>query len=229
MWDPFGTLRQALWIGGAQWAGKSTVANQLAHRFGLTAYHHDYHNARGHDDRRIASAARAGRSATEFDAERFWLSLEPAEMAARELAAFPGAFEWILDDLRALVSGLPVLAEGWGLRPELVMSIVDSPDRMIVLVPTEEFRTHQTRHLPRAGALEARVSDPVRAQRNRVARDRLIAADAVARAVEHGIRVIEVDGRLNADEMTDVVAAHFAPYLTAPRMAAVRPPPVSDV
>jgi len=106
---------------------------------------------------------------------------------------------------------------------------VDSPDRMIVLVPTEEFRTHQTRHLPRAGALEARVSDPVRAQRNRVARDRLIAADAVARAVEHGIRVIEVDGRLNADEMTDVVAAHFAPYLTAPRMAAVRPPPVSDV
>jgi hypothetical protein len=25
-WDPFGTLHVALWIGGAQWAGKSTVA-----------------------------------------------------------------------------------------------------------------------------------------------------------------------------------------------------------
>jgi hypothetical protein len=213
VWDPFGTLGQALWIGGAQWAGKSTVANQLANRFGLTAYHHHYHNARGHDDRRIAAAVRAGHTATEFDTERFWLSLEPADMAARELAGFPAAFEWILDDLRALVSGRPVLAEGWGLRPELVMSIVDSPDRMVVLVPTDEFRAQQTRTLARAGALEASVSDPAKAQHNRLARDRLIAADAVARAGEHGIRVIEVDGRLNADEVTDVVAAHFAPYL----------------
>ena len=24
MWDPFGTLQNTLWIGGGQWAGKST-------------------------------------------------------------------------------------------------------------------------------------------------------------------------------------------------------------
>jgi len=28
--DPFGTIRNALWIGGGQWAGKSTVARLLA-------------------------------------------------------------------------------------------------------------------------------------------------------------------------------------------------------
>jgi 2-phosphoglycerate kinase len=212
-WDPFGTLRQALWIGGAQWAGKSTVANLLAHRFGLTAYHHDYHNARAHDDRRVATAARAGQRNAAFDAERFWLSLEPADMATRELAAFPAAFEWILDDLRALVSGVPVLAEGWGLRPELVISLVDTPDRMVVMVPTEEFRAYQTRTLDRATALQAPVSDPARAQRNRLARDRIIAADAATRAHEHGVRVIEVDGRLNADEVADLVADHFARFL----------------
>ena len=41
-WDPFGTIRNALWIGGGQWAGKSTVARLLARRYGLTAYHYDY-------------------------------------------------------------------------------------------------------------------------------------------------------------------------------------------
>jgi hypothetical protein len=54
IWDPFGTLRGALWIGGGQWAGKSTVARILARRYGITAYHYDYHDARGHDDRRLA-------------------------------------------------------------------------------------------------------------------------------------------------------------------------------
>ncbi len=29
VFDPFGTLGNALWIGGAQWAGKSTVARLL--------------------------------------------------------------------------------------------------------------------------------------------------------------------------------------------------------
>lgn len=27
--DPFGTIANALWIGGGQWAGKSTVARLL--------------------------------------------------------------------------------------------------------------------------------------------------------------------------------------------------------
>ena len=53
-WGPFTTIRTALWIGGAQWPGKSTVARLLAMRHGLTAYHYDYHDARAHNDRRIA-------------------------------------------------------------------------------------------------------------------------------------------------------------------------------
>lgn len=57
LWDPLGTLRNALWIGGGQWAGKSSAARILALRYGLTAYHYDYHDARGHDDRRIATAS----------------------------------------------------------------------------------------------------------------------------------------------------------------------------
>ncbi|MBO0702636.1 MAG: hypothetical protein J2P38_06875 [Candidatus Dormibacteraeota bacterium] len=216
IWDPFGTLHNALWIGGGQWAGKSTVANLLARRYGITAYHYDYHDARGHDDRRIARRAERGEPLPGPDPDQVWVVPTPEEMAADTLRGFPERFGWVLDDLRALVSGRPILAEGWGLRPELVAPLLDAPERMIVLVPTPEFHRHQTQVLERAGRLDARVSDPERAQRNRLARDRLVAADAVAQARRLGIRVLAVDGTRPVEAIAGDVAAHFHLYLRDP-------------
>jgi hypothetical protein len=151
LWDPLGTLRNALWIGGGQWAGKSSVARILALRYGLTAYHYDYHDARGHDDRRIAHRIRHGEPPFGPDPEQAWVHTPPEQMAADTLASFPIRFEWALDDLRGLVSGRPIIAEGWGLRPELVGPIIDSPRRMVVMVATEAFRERQLGELPRSG------------------------------------------------------------------------------
>ena len=212
-WDPTGSLRRALWIGGGQWAGKTTVARLLAERHGLTAYHYDYHDARGHQDRWVARQVRDGGPVEEPTADERWLGATPEAMAGSALDSFRRRFEWALDDLRALASGRPLLAEGWGLRPELVAPLLDAPRRMVVMVPTPEFRAHQTRVLARAGAITAEVSDPERAQRNRLERDALIAADAVRAARERGIRVLEVDGTRDAAGVADEVAEHFAPYL----------------
>jgi len=115
--------------------------------------------------------------------------------------------------LRALVSGRPIIAEGWGLRPELVAPIVDSPRRMVVMVPTEEFRRHHIETLERARSLSVTISDPELGQRNRLERDRLVARDAVESARRHGIRVIEVDGSCDAEHVADLVEDRFAPYL----------------
>lgn len=210
--DPFGTLRKALWIGGGQWAGKSTVARILAMRHGLTAYHYDYHDARGHNDRRIARRVQKGESEPSLD--DLWVNTFPADMAARALSGFRDRFEWALDDLRGLVSPHPIVAEGWGLRPELVAPLVAERRQMVVMVPTEEFRQHQLRTLPRAGTFGHQVSDPERAQRNRIARDRLLATDAVRAAHQFGMRVIEVDGSIDAEGVADILAVHFKPYLT---------------
>jgi hypothetical protein len=68
-WDPRTTLQGALWIGGGQWTGKSTVSGILAEQNGLIHYHYDYHDARGHLDRRITRQLRRGQSPTEPDAE----------------------------------------------------------------------------------------------------------------------------------------------------------------
>ncbi|MFF5263836.1 hypothetical protein ACFY4C_33335 [Actinomadura viridis] len=216
VWDPFGTLRRVLWIGGGQWAGKSTVARLLAHRYGLTAYHYDFHDARGHDDRRIARRIKLGHPPAAPDPDATWVNTTPQDMAAETLAGFPVRFEWALDDLRALVSGRPIIAEGWGLRPELVAPIIDSPRQMVVMVPGEAFRDRQLRELPRASTIGHGLSDPARAQRNRLERDRLVTDDAVRSARRLGIRVIEVDGTRDADAVADIVADHFRPYLPPP-------------
>lgn len=213
VWDPFGTLRRTLWIGGGQWAGKSTVARLLAVQYGVTAYHYDYHDARGHNDRRIARRVGLGEPAAAPDPDKAWVDTTPEEMADETLAGFPERFRWALDDLRALVSGHPIIAEGWGLRPELVAPIIDSPRRMIVMVPTPEFREQQVRELPRASSVSHRVSDPARAQANRLARDRLVAEDAVRKARQLGIRVLTVDGSRDAAAIAEIVADHFGAYL----------------
>jgi hypothetical protein len=61
--------------------------------------------------------------------------------------------------------------------------------------------------------LGSRASDPERAQQQRLARDRLVAADAVRTARQCGIEVIEVDGGRDAAAVADIVAGHFRPYL----------------
>ncbi|TYB45761.1 hypothetical protein FXF69_19120 [Actinomadura chibensis] len=216
MWDPFGTLHRVLWISGGQWAGKSTVARLLAVRYGLTAYHYDHHDARGHNDRRIARRVMLGQPPADPDPDQTWVDTTPEDMAAETLAGFPVRFEWALDDLRCLVSGRPIIAEGWGLRPELVAPIIDSPRRMVVMAPTQAFRDRQLRELPRSATVSHQVSDPERAQRNRLERDRLVAEDAVRSARRLGIRVIEVDGSRDAAAVAADVADHFGPYLPPP-------------
>lgn len=204
-WDPLGTIGNARWIGGGQWAGKSTVANILARRYGLTVYRHDYPARTSHLDRAAAAQARAGEPVTGIDPEWAFVQRSPREMADGLIAEFTDRFEWALDDLRALESPHPVIAEGWGLRPELVAGI-GAAGRMVVLVPTEKFRQHQIATLPRAGRLGNQISDPELGQRNRIDRDRLMAEDAVQSAVRHGVPVIEVDGSRDADRVADLAA-----------------------
>jgi hypothetical protein len=213
VWDPFGTLAQTLWIGGGQWAGKSTVGNLLARRHGLTCYHYDYPDGRGHWDRRVAGALARDEEPPRVDPETWFVRMTPEESAAHALGTFRERFDFVLDDLRALVSGRPIVAEGWGLRPELVAPVMVDPGRMVLLVPTEEFRLHQRENLDRAGTLSTRVSSPESAVRNRMDRDRLVAADAVASAERYGVRVIEVDGSRDPEAVADLVTDHFRRYL----------------
>jgi hypothetical protein len=137
-------------------------------------------------------------------------------MADTTRQTFAERFPMVLDDLAAMPTGVTVLAEGWGMRPEFVAPLIESPRQAIFLVPTEEFRQHQLATMPRARSFPIKgVSDPERAQRNRVARDRMLADDVVEQAEKLGLRVVHVDGSRSENQMVALVEEHFKPFLPA--------------
>jgi hypothetical protein len=100
-----------LWIGGAQWAGKSTVARLLTVRHPLLRYSYDYHDARSHAARARADATRYPvfnrfLSALDRDPDSVWSLPSPEQMAEQTLAIFAERFQMVLDDIDALPGGI---------------------------------------------------------------------------------------------------------------------------
>ena len=212
-------LARVLWIGGGQWAGKTSVAHLLLVRHPLLFYAYDYHDARSHADRSRADPGRyparhAFFAALDRHPDEAWVTPTPEATAAGTLRSFVERFEMVVEDLLAMPPGPPILAEGWGLRPELLAPLLDSPRKAVFLVPSEEFRQRQLRTLPRAGQLQVPgITDVERAQRNRVERDRILTRDVVESARRHGLQVIEVDGTLDAVGVAMLVEEQFRPFL----------------
>ncbi len=208
-----------LWIGGAQWAGKTTVARLLAARYPLVVYAYDYHDARSHSARARADADRfpefnAFLAALDSDPDSVWSRPSPVEMSERALAVFAERFQMVLEDLAALPEETPVLAEGWGLRPDLIAPHLGSPQQAVFLVPSETFRRSQLDAVERAKGLSTPgLREKTRAQRNRIERDRLLANDVAERAVALHLPLLEVDGHEDEVIVATRVAEQFRPYL----------------
>ena len=214
-------LTNVLWIGGAQWAGKSTVTTLLAARYPIATYRYDYHDARSHSQRARDNPDRSPTlhqfiAALDEDPSEVWVRPSPDEMADTARRIFEERFVMVLDDLAAMPDGLTVLAEGWGLRPHLVASALPSPERAVFLVPTDAFRDRQRNQVERARSLDVEgLSDATRAQRNRVARDSILAREVVADARRLGLNVIEVDGSEDETAVAARVEQQFRPFLPA--------------
>jgi hypothetical protein len=217
--DPSNTRRlvteRTLWIGGAQWAGKTTVAQILAMRHGLVHYSYDYHDARAHVTKAMSRPDRYPHRATIRSADDEWVETSPRGMAQRALQSFQERFTMVLEELATLPGSTSILAEGWGLRPDLVQPHLRSPRQAIFLVPSDAFREQQLRDLSRARAFPADlgVSDPDRAQQNRIARDILLAREVVDSAARLNLRVITVDGSMPPERIALLVEEHFRPHL----------------
>jgi len=136
------SLGHVLWIGGATDSGKTSIAQALAAKYGLHTYHYDRfdrleppgHWARVDPARHPSMHAWLGGSLDEQ-----WVLTTPEAMVAGWRLTAAERFGLTLEDLLALPPG-PVIAEGYGLLPELVAPFLHSLHQAVWLVPTEDFK-----------------------------------------------------------------------------------------
>lgn len=206
-------LSHALWIGGGQASGKSTVARALARRFDLQLYVVD-HRTWVHEPR-MPSTELESRSMDER-----WLEPSPQRMLDWFVSNSRHRFRLVLEDLAALPDSPLAVVEGPQLLPTSVAAVLRSPDQALFLLlhPDEQ----RARLLARPGI--PGTSDPVQARVNATERDLMITQLIERDARELRLRAVEVDRPL--DEMVELAAEHFRPAIErGPRevdLAAVR-------
>jgi hypothetical protein len=206
-------LAHALWIGGGQGSGKSTIAQALSRRFDLQLYVVD-HRVWVHEPRMPP---------TEFASlsmDERWLEPSPERMLDWFVGHSRHRFRLVLEDLKALPDSPLAIVEGPQLLPTSVSAVLRSPDQALFLV--SDIDEQRARLLARPGI--PGTSDPRRARVNATGRDLLITQLIERDARELRLAVLEVDRPL--DQMIELAAEHFRPAIErgprAAHLAAVR-------
>src|SRR5438552_11601060 len=127
-------LHRVLWIGGGTGAGKSSAAMALAERHGLFHYDYDWHDSRDHAERTRADRHPHRAAFLAMSIDERWILRTPREMANEAIGGFRERFEMVLEDLAALPPDRHVVAEGFGLLPDLVQAVIASPRQAIFLL-----------------------------------------------------------------------------------------------
>lgn len=210
MQDELQELLHVLWIGGATDCGKSTVAKGLAERHDLQLYHYDQRDLAHHEQ--LALTNPAYRAFLEASLDERWITPEPEELFRRSLKSFRDRFPLVLDDLKALPRNRKIVAEGFGLLPELLAPILCQPAQAIWLAPSEDFKLASMTRRGKPSFVH-QVSDPERAKSNLFQRDRLLTEHIQKQVLQYGYIFHEVDGIRSPDQMVDFIEQHFAPFL----------------
>lgn len=205
-------LAHVLWIGGATDTGKSTIARNLADRYGIVVYHYDKHDAIHHE--RLAGTIPQIRKFIEASLDERWVYPEPAAMFEFLFEAFHYRFPLVVEDLLALTADKPIVAEGFGLLPALVHPILSSPWQAIWLVPTETFKWESMARRGKPSVAKF-TSNPEKAKMNLFARDTMLADYYREHVPAYGYTLHEIDGSVSSEEMTTLVHDHFLRYLSS--------------
>ena len=201
-------LRHVYWIGGGSGSGKSTIAHRVAAEHGFRVYETDA--AMGDHARRTTPDESPGLA--EFmamDMDERWVKRAPEAML-ETFQWFRGeGFGLIVDDLGALPREPPVVAEGFRLLPDLVKPLLADDRRAVWLLPTPELRRTAFERRGSLWAIAGRTSDPERALRNLLERDRMFTERLAEETRRLGLRAIAVDTATPEEEIAGQVMHAF--------------------
>jgi hypothetical protein len=141
-----------------------------------------------------------------------WVDRPPTRM----LETFPWfhgeGFNLIVEDILRLPREPGVVVEGFRLLPRLVAPLLSSPAHAVWLLPTPDFRQSLVAsRRASAWAFLARTSDPERAFRNMLERDRMFTDILREETARLAVPAIEVDTTMTEDDLAKRVADVFAP------------------
>jgi 2-phosphoglycerate kinase len=200
-------LKNVFWIGGSPCAGKSSISDFLAGRFGLDVYRVDEafenHVRRFNTEQQPALVNWCRASWNER-----WM--QPVESLVREvITCYREHFTLILEDVRALPKDKPLLIEGTALLPKEVLQAQADRKRAVWVIPTAEFQMEQYAKREWARQIVAQCDDSHTAFENWMERDIKFARWVRAEAEALGCKVIIVDGRRSIEETALEIAGYF--------------------
>ena len=211
-------LSHILWIGGSPDAGKTSIAALLAERYQTQVYHFDRHESahirRADPAQHPAVVLLRTQLATldESDlAHELWLARSPEEMARGTIASWSQRASLAIEDLLNLPTTSPIIAEGPGFFPEVIVPYLVDPRRGIWLVPSEEFKRDSVARRKKLATVPVR--DLAQARENLIQRDLLMGDHIRRRAAALGLTVHTIDGSQSLAEVAALVEAQFAPWL----------------
>ncbi len=201
-------LQHVYWLGGGSGGGKSTVARRIAADHRLKVY--------ATDDVMSDHARRAPDECAPYlsqfkssDMDERWVKRSPETMLETFHWFRGDGFNLIIEDLLELPSETGVIAEGFRLLPAFVKPLVAEPGHVVWLLPTPEFRLTAFESRGTTWDIPNKTSNPARAYRNLLGRDRMFTDWLRAQTMRLGLPTIEVDTSISEDELTELVARSF--------------------
>jgi len=199
-----GTISHIYWIGGSSCGGKTTIAKNLAEKYGFFFYSCDQH-MNDHLNRIPPEKNSMLRKISEMSMNDIFLSRPLEEQLAEYIEWFREDFNIILEDLLALPKTTCVVAEGNNLLPDLVGPLLNNKNHAIWLTPTEAFQVHHYTKRDLVSHAINQCDNPEKAFENWMKRDSLFARWIEESASEHQLHVFRIDGSTSVQENTTMV------------------------
>ena len=190
------------YIGGSPCSGKSTVAEALAARCGLTYFKVDDHleafTARG-----AAAGLPVCQRISRMSADATWLR-DPLVQCREEFDYYAEIAPFVAEMLHALPPG-PVIAEGAAFLPGLVPPSA----RYIAITPTREFQISRYRERPWVPCILRDCTDKEAAFANWMERDAIFAEEVRRQCAARSLPHLLTDGTVSPEERLRQVSAMF--------------------
>ena len=200
-------LEGVFWLGGSPCAGKSSISEVIARRFGVDVYRVDAafeSHAQRFDPLRHPALTKWSKSSW----NQRWM--QPVESLVQEvIACYREHFTLVLEDILSLPKRKSLLVEGTALLPAQVASVLSRQSRAIWLIASADFqRVHYSRRDWVRGIL-AQCSKPEEAFHNWMERDIRFAQWIEAEASATHLSLLRVDGNRTIEQNAEAVARHF--------------------